>query len=476
MFAASASGFDGSLFERLAGLGICRHERINRPGSGRRVDKSACCKFWHKHNLRCSVANVYAEKWVGELPRNGRIIGVTHGQRQTSLAALAGNRLHCLPLVAGGRESALMTITLRDIAQLVGGRLAGDPALAISGAAIIRDAQAGDITLADSAKLGPQLLACKASAALVSKLFVPEKIPYIVVDDVHQAFVKVLARLRPARTNAVSGIDPKAQVDPTAIVAASALIGARAKIGPRVVVGENVSIGSGAVVHGGVHIMSGCLVGSNSELFPNVVLYENTIIGARVTIHAGCVIGGYGFGYENIEGRHRRGAQLGNVEIEADVEIGACTTIDRGTYGPTRIGEGTKIDNQVQIAHNCRIGRHNLICSHVGIAGSATTGDYVVLAGQVGVRDHVQIGDKAVICAQAGVMNDVTPAAMLVGSPAIPNRDQMLVLAASYKLPEMRKQIKALQKIVEQLVGPHPELSPGDSGIHSTTLPLRESA
>lgn len=367
-----------------------------------------------------------------------------------------------------------MTITLRDLAQLVGGRLEGDGALSIAGAAIIRDAQPGDITLADHPKLAPQLANSRASAAIVNGNFSPKNLPFIAVDDVHRSFAKVIAHLRPRRTNPTCGIDPRAQVDASAIISPTAYIGPAAHVAARAVIGENARIGARAVIHAGVQVMADCHIGEECELFPNVVLYENTILGPRVTIHAGCVIGAYGFGYECHEGRHRRSAQLGHVEIEADVEIGANSTVDRGTYGATRIGEGTKIDNQVMIAHNCRIGRHNLICSHVGIAGSATTGDYVVLAGQVGLRDHVHVGDRAVICAQSGVMNDVAPGSTLVGTPAIAERDQMHVWAASYKLPEMRKQLKALQKIVEHLHGPLPEMLPGDSGIHQ--MPLRDSA
>jgi UDP-3-O-[3-hydroxymyristoyl] glucosamine N-acyltransferase len=131
--------------------------------------------------------------------------------------------------------------------------------------------------------------------------------------------------------------------------------------------------------------------------------------------------------------------------------VGACSTIDRGTYGPTTVGEGTKIDNHVMIAHNCRIGRHNIICSQVGIAGSCTTGDYVVLAGQVGIRDHVRIGDRAVVGAQAGVMCDIPAGAHYLGSPAMPEREQMHIFAAESRLPEMRKQLKALQRMVESL-------------------------
>jgi UDP-3-O-[3-hydroxymyristoyl] glucosamine N-acyltransferase len=185
-------------------------------------------------------------------------------------------------------------------------------------------------------------------------------------------------------------------------------------------------------------------------LFPNVVLYEHTIVGNRVTIHAGAVIGAYGFGYQLSEGRHERSPQLGFVAIDDDVEIGANATIDRGTYGPTVIGEGTKIDNLVMIAHNCRIGRHNLICSQVGIAGSCTTGDYVVMAGQVGLRDHVEIGDRVALGAKAGVMHSIAEGAW-VGIPATPEREQMVKLAAVTRLPEMRKEFRALQRQVAEL-------------------------
>ena len=176
--------------------------------------------------------------------------------------------------------------------------------------------------------------------------------------------------------------------------------------------------------------MAGCRIGRGATIFPNAVLYENTVVGPRCVIHAGAVLGAYGFGYETVDGRHTLSAQLGNVVLGADVEIGAGTTIDRGTYGPTVIGEGTKIDDQVMIAHNCRIGRHNMLCSQVGIAGSTSTGDYVVMAGQVGVRDHVHIGERAVLGAMAGVINDVPDGARMIGIPATPEREQKLKQAA----------------------------------------------
>ena len=164
------------------------------------------------------------------------------------------------------------------------------------------------------------------------------------------------------------------------------------------------------------------------------------------------MLGAYGFGYKTVDGRHQLSAQLGWVELGADVEVGACTTIDRGTYGPTRIGEGTKIDNQVMIAHNCRIGRHNLICSQVGVAGSCTTGDYVVLAGQVGVRDHVHIGDQAIVGAKGGVSGDVPGGETYLGIPATPEREQKLKQAALSKLPELRRQVKEMDRTLAALV------------------------
>jgi UDP-3-O-[3-hydroxymyristoyl] glucosamine N-acyltransferase len=170
-----------------------------------------------------------------------------------------------------------------------------------------------------------------------------------------------------------------------------------------------------------------------------------------VIIHAGAVLGAYGFGYRFEGGRHQLAAQLGNVVIESHVEIGACTTIDRGTYGATRIREGTKLDNQVMIGHNCQIGRHNLLCSHVGIAGSTTTGDYVVMAGQVGVRDHVHIGDGVQLGAQAGVRTDLPAGGKYVGSPAVPAREAKELYRQQQKLPEIRRQVRDLAKTIEEL-------------------------
>ncbi len=338
-----------------------------------------------------------------------------------------------------------MNLVLGDIANLVGGQLNGDAAIPISGAAIIRDASAGDITLADRAQLANQLADCRAAAVLVPPDVTPAGVPFVTVSNVHASFAKIVEHFRPQTNHASYGVSAAAHISP------SARLGRDVVIYPTATIGDNVQIGEGCVIHPGVHILSGSRIGNNATLFPNVVVYENTVIGDRVIIHAGAVIGAFGFGYEMIEGRHKLSAQLGYVAIGDDVEIGAGTTIDRGTYGPTSVGEGTKIDNLVMIGHNCRIGRHNLLCSQVGIAGSSTTGDYVVMAGQVGLRDHIEIGDRAIIGAKSGVMTNIPAGAVFVGYPATRDREQMHKQAALAKLPEMRKQFKALQKQVAEL-------------------------
>jgi UDP-3-O-[3-hydroxymyristoyl] glucosamine N-acyltransferase len=201
----------------------------------------------------------------------------------------------------------------------------------------------------------------------------------------------------------------------------------------------------------GVVILPQAEIGDDCIVHANVTIYEYTKIADRVVIHAGTVIGANGFGYRQEGGRHIPTAQLGFVAIDSDVEIGAGVTIDRGTYGATRIGEGTKIDNQVMIAHNCQIGRHNLLCSQVGIAGSCRTGDYVILAGQVGLKDHITLGDHAVVGAQAGVMDDCAGHQVYLGSPATTQREQMQIMAVERRLPEMRREVKQLRRDVDQL-------------------------
>lgn len=338
-----------------------------------------------------------------------------------------------------------MAATLAELAQLVEGTLFGPADLEIHGAATLSTALTKQITLVDSLDKVHRLQHSAASAVVVPRQLSPENWPAIQVDDVHAAFAKIVCHFRPPRTAARIGVSVHAVVSPTA------QLGHDVDIHPGATVGDDAVIGAGSTIHAGVRIMAGCRIGEHVTIFPNAVLYEDTVVGSRTVIHGNAVVGAYGFGYTVVDGKHQLSAQLGYVEIGADVEVGACSTIDRGTYGPTVIGDGTKIDNQVMIAHNCRIGRHNMLCSQVGIAGSSTTGDYVVMAGQTGVRDHVHIADRAIIGAKSGVPNDVEAGAVVFGIPARPERLQKLILAAIARLPEFRRQLKDVEAAVAQL-------------------------
>ncbi len=335
--------------------------------------------------------------------------------------------------------------TLKSLHERVGGELHGDASTQITGVAIIRDATPGDITLAGDAKFSESLKDCDASAVIVAKGVSSHGLPCIEVEDLHAAFMIITQLFRPAPRVPARTISPAAHVSDTAQTGENPSIAANVVVEDGVVLGDNVTL------HAGVVVMEGSVIGNDTTIFPNAVIYENSKIGDRCIIHASAVIGAYGFGYDSSAAGHVLSAQLGNVEIGNDVEVGACVTIDRGTYTPTTIGDGSKLDNQVQIAHNCRIGRHNMICSQVGIAGSCTTGDFVVLAGQVGIGDHITINDGGVCGAQAGIMQDVPAGTTVIGSPARPARQQFGIFGAMAKLPAMRRELRALSRDVAAL-------------------------
>ncbi|MFM8634374.1 MAG: UDP-3-O-(3-hydroxymyristoyl)glucosamine N-acyltransferase [Planctomycetia bacterium] len=329
-----------------------------------------------------------------------------------------------------------MSITLHALASHLGGTAAGDATMSITGAATLELAGPTEITLVDAADKLHLLSKSKAGAVIVPVGSGPLDRPSIEVADVHAAFAGVITHFRPPRLASRCGVSPQA------VIAPSARIAADVDIHPLATVGADVEIGRGATIHSGARVMDGCQIGEGTEIFPNAVLYPGTVVGARCIIHAAAVLGSHGFGYKVHGDAYVLSAQLGWVELADDVEIGAGTTIDRGTYGPTLIGRGTKIDNQVQIAHNCRIGSTNMICSQVGVAGSTSTGSWVVMAGQCGVRDHVHIGDGAVLGARSAVSNDIAAGITVLGEPAIELRERKLQLAAMSKLPEMRKDFK----------------------------------
>ena len=348
-----------------------------------------------------------------------------------------------------------MVIQIGQLAAWVDGTLVG-PDVPCSGASPPAEATAGQITMLDSPeRLG--VVQASAACAVVTHLDVDcGERSRILVDDPHRAFARIVAHFRPPIQKGIPGVgvDSSARIAPTA------------KIHPTATVAAGVVIGERTLVMPGVVIMPHCEIGEDCVLYPNVTLYEYTQLSDRVILHAGCVIGANGFGYRQEHGQHIPNAQLGYVRIESDVEAGACVTIDRGTYGATRIGQGTKIDNQVMIAHNCQIGRHNLLCSQVGIAGSCRTGDHVILAGQVGLKDHLTLGDRAIVGAQAGVMNDLDGNEIYLGSPATSQRDQMQIFAVTRRLPEMRRELKKLRSEIDQLRDATSTDSSGDHTSH----------
>ncbi len=344
-----------------------------------------------------------------------------------------------------------MTCTLAELARRFGGTLHGAGETVIGGAMPLGVATTGDITLVDATDKARKALASTRAAAavvpneLVGSDAIPNGLPIIAAHDIHAIFTSMVQFFRPVRQRPRVGISPQAHVSPTAHIGDDVDIHAGATIE------ADVTIGRGSVIYPGVYIGAGCQIGEQVTLFPNVVLYENTRVGQRSTIHANAVLGAYGFGYKQVDGQHVLTQQLGYVDIGCDVEIGAGTTIDRGTYGPTVVGDGTKIDDQVMVGHNCRLGRHNLICSQVGFAGSTTTGDYVVMGGQVGLRDHIHIGDRAMVGAKSGVMLDVEAGTRVSGIPAHPLAQWKLQQVCLPKLPELRHEVRDLVRLVAEL-------------------------
>ena len=340
---------------------------------------------------------------------------------------------------------------LGELAQLVGGELVAQSDvndlanLEIVGAASVARAGAQEITFVTSEKYIEAFLDSQAVAAIVSHdVEVLEK-PCIRVDDVTAAFIELVELFQPPIERPSIGISPQAIVSPSARISDDVCIY------PGAVIMDNVEIGFGSVIYPNVTVMENSVIGANVQIFPNSVLYENTVVGDRSIIHAGVVLGAYGFGYRSNSGVHELSAQLGNVVIGNDVEIGANSTIDRGTYDSTTVGSGTKLDNLVMIGHNCVVGDHNLLCSQVGVAGSCTTGDYVVMGGQVGMADHLNIGSHVSIGAKSGLMHDIAEGQKYFGIPARPAREEMQILANRARLPEMRKTIKKIVKQLDEL-------------------------
>ena len=308
---------------------------------------------------------------------------------------------------------AMVSVPISDIVALVEGEYSGATDLTISSVNTLKAATRGQISFLSNAKYAAQLQQTHADAVLVSKQISGSDPRWIRVADPYFAMSQVVTRWF-AKRPMPHGISPHASVSGTAVLGEDVAIGAFA------VVGDGAAIGDGAVIFQGVSIEAGAQIGAGTVIYPNVTVYNGCVIGARCVIHANTVIGSDGYGFATHRGKHHKIPQVGIVRIEDDVEIGAGTTIDRAAFGETVIGEGTKIDNLVQIGHNVKIGKHCLIVSQVGIAGSTELGDYVAVGGQSGLSGHLKIGNRVQIGGGTAVVEDTPDGSKVMGYPAVP--------------------------------------------------------
>ncbi len=337
-------------------------------------------------------------------------------------------------------------MTTAQIAEILGGRVDGDPQLELLGFAPAHTARPGDLTFAENAAYFSAAESSAAAAILVGLDLPASAKTLIRVAHPRVAFARVLPLFFP---------EPQlsAGIHPSSVVAPGAVVDPTAHVGPHCVIGAHARIGPRCALHGGNHVGEECQIAEDTVLYPNVVIYSRAQIGARVRLHAGCVIGSDGYGYVFDQGAHRKIPQVGTVVIQDDVEIGANTTIDRGALGATVIGRGTKLDNLVQIAHNVVTGEHCLIVAQVGIAGSTRLGSYVTLAGQMGIAGHLKIGSRVTVGAQSGVMSNIPDGEKWLGSPAVPERQAKRQYIAIQHLPDLRRQIDQLEARIRTLEG-----------------------
>jgi UDP-3-O-[3-hydroxymyristoyl] glucosamine N-acyltransferase len=332
--------------------------------------------------------------------------------------------------------------TLGAIAERTGGRVIGDAAVVVERVAGVDAVDETALTFATDEKYLRAALASKAAAVLVDATLVAAAETYakplVAVPSVRVALADLLRSFEPPRPPA--GIHPSAVVDP------SAHVDPAATVGPLVAIGSGARIGPGTMLGAGVVIGSGVVIGADCTLHPRAVVLDGCTLGDRVVLQPGAVIGSEGFGWAFVEGALRKIPQIGIVTLADDVEIGANTCVDRAQTGVTSIGEGTKIDNLVQIGHNCRIGKHNAFAAQCGLAGTTIVGDYVQVGGQAAFRGHITVGSRVTIAGAAHIWGDVPDGAFLSGRPARNHRDELRGQALLRKLPNLFARVDALER------------------------------
>jgi UDP-3-O-[3-hydroxymyristoyl] glucosamine N-acyltransferase len=325
------------------------------------------------------------------------------------------------------------TMTAQELAERLGGTLEHcPPDCLISEVKPLEEAGAGAVSFLANPKYAAKAQESSAGLILVDATVDLGGHPVLRVGHPYWAFAQAIGWLHPEPQPewSPSPVDPTAQV------------GARCRIAPGATVGARTVLGQGCVLHPGVHLGEDCVLGDGCELFSGVVLYRRTRLGNRVIIHANSVVGSDGYGFVLVDGRHAKIPQVGWVEVGDEVEIGACVCIDRGVLGPTRIGTGTKIDNQVQVGHNVQVGNHCLLVSQTGISGSTKLGDFVTLAGKVGVIGHIEIGSRSIVGGNSVVAKSLPEGSFVTGYPARPHREWAEAQAALNRLPKFMKQMR----------------------------------
>jgi UDP-3-O-[3-hydroxymyristoyl] glucosamine N-acyltransferase len=328
---------------------------------------------------------------------------------------------------------------LAEVAKALGCQLRGDGEVEIVGVASIEDAAPGTLTFLADARYTRFLAGTPAAAIIVSPTATATGLPMLVADHPYLAFVDAIHLFHPGQAAAPG-------VHPTAVIASTATIGAGASIGPHAVIGDRARIGARAVVGPNVTIYADVTIGDDFQAYASVVVREGVRIGHRVVLHAGAVIGSDGFGFVPLPGGHRKIPQVGTVEVEDDVEIGANTTVDRAQLGATVIGRGAKLDNLVQVAHGCRIGAYSLLAAQVGLGGSTRLGQGVMLGGQVGAAGHLRIGDGVQVGAQSGINNDLVAGRVYGGTPTLEMRRWRRAMAVVAQLPELLRRLRAVER------------------------------
>ena len=334
--------------------------------------------------------------------------------------------------------------TLEHLAALIGAKVIGDGTLEISRVAPIDAAGPGDITFVANPKYLSRLAQTKASAVIVAPGVEAPGVALLVCGNPYLGFARILTELH-AQRPAPQGVMAGANVDPTA------QIGADVTIHPGCVVGPGASIGRGSILHPGVVLYTGVRIGEDCLLHGGVVVREGCRLGNRVILQPNAVIGSDGFGFAPDGSRYYKIPQVGIVEIEDDVEIGACSCVDRAAMGVTHIGRGTKIDNLVQIAHNVNVGEDTILVAQCGIAGSTTIGNHCTFGGQSAVVGHIKVGDNVMLGGQSGIAGNTEGNQVLSGSPAMPHREWLKASMSFGKLPEMRRELNQLRRQFDEL-------------------------